>query len=285
MNRIYLSLLVILFLTQSPTHAQSSKVKKSLIAFWDFSESAGQSRKSANFRQYPSYHLLEGNQPLERVNEGPIGGTSVKITDGNWLSIPRDSLGALNIFGPKAQVTVVAWIKKETAKSWQAIAGVWDETHEKRQYYLFSNAHSKTHQDEMVRYPAKNLIHGHISATGGKSPGQKAWISYASSNDSIPLNQWAMISMTYDGEFIKLYIDGKLSENVKTNPFLYDKGIFDGGADGADFTVGANHVQGKMINQFIGLISGLAVFDRALTNKEMKSIYKKGMKLKSSVLF
>lgn len=265
------------FISTGSVLSQNKKIKKSLVAFWDFKEPQGSPRKSKNFKHDVSYNLLEGNGPVEKLNEGPVLHSAVKIENDNWLFIPRDSIGKLNIYGKDAEVTVLTWIKKESEKNWQAIAGVWDETHNKRQYYLFSNAHSRTFQDEMVRYPAKNLIHGHISATGGVSPGEKAWISYASSNDSIPVGVWTMIAMTYNGKEIKLYINGKLSRNEKTNPFKYEEGIFDGGADGADFTVGANHVQGKMTNQFIGAISGLAVFDKALRAKDIKWIYLNGI--------
>lgn len=282
-NKIEKFIWVFIIYTLIPNiiEGQTQNIEKSLIAFWDFTELPGQPRKSRNFKNEISYSLIEGNGPIEKLNEGPIASSAIKIVDKNWLYIPRDSIGELNIYGKKAQVSVVAWIKKDSEKSWQAIAGVWDETHNKRQYYLFSNAHAKTHQDEMVRYPAKNLIHGHISASGGKSPGEKAWISYASSNDPIEVGVWTMVAMTYDGKKIKLYINGILSKNEKTNPFIYKDGIFDGNPNGADFTVGANHVQGKMTNQFIGAISGLAIFNRALTSKDIRAIYTKGFELKN----
>ncbi|EON77120.1 hypothetical protein ADIS_2430 [Lunatimonas lonarensis] len=249
------------------------------MAFWDFSEEAGSPRVSKSFSNEEVYQLLEGTLPIERIGEGPVNNSSAYIRDSTWFFIPRAKLGKLNIFGPNAQVTVVAWVKKDTEKYWQAIGGVWDETREKRQYYLFLNAASKTHHDEMKRYPTNNLIHGHISATGGKTPGQIAWISYVSSADPVDVNQWAMIAITYDGKEIKAFKDGRLSANEKTNPFPYEEGIFDGGEDGADFTVGANSVIGKMTNQFIGQISGLAVFDVALTEKSLKRLHKKGIKL------
>lgn len=188
-------------------------------------------------------------------------------------------MGKLNIFGKESEVTVVAWVKKDTEKNWQAIAGVWDETREKRQYYMFLNAASKTHSDEMKRYPANGLIHGHISASGGKSPGQMAWISYASSDQPVIKDEWTMIAISYNGKEIKAYKNGILSANILTNPFPYEDGIFDGGEDGADFTVGANSVVGKMTNQFKGKISGLAVFDVALKEKDIMRLYKNQINL------
>lgn len=254
-------------------YAQTKLIEESLIAFWDFSEEMGEPRKSMANSKNKSYYLLEGNSGIPKVNEGPINCTSAAIGEGSWFFIPRDSLGELNIFGKDAQVTVVAWVKKESPKSWQAIAGVWDESRSKRQYYMFLNASSKTHHHDMIRYPAQGLLHGHISATGGKSPGQVAWISYSSSGEPVPDDQWNCIAITYDGKHIKSYINGKLSDAEFSNPFPYTDGIFDGGEDGADFTVGANSVGGKMTNQFIGKISGLAVFDRALSEKDIQKFH------------
>lgn len=249
--------------------------EKKLVAFWNFSEEAGQSRISKKgMRQFA---LLEGNGEISRVAEGLQDGYSARIEDGKWFYIPRDSLYELNIYGENAQVTVIAWVKKYSNKDWQAVGGVWDETRSKRQYYLFLNASKKVHQDEMKRYPSKDLVHGHISSIGGVTPGEKACITYASSKDPVPVNQWAMIAMTYDSEFIKVYIDGRLSNDEKTNPFRYDTGIFNGGDNGADFTIGANSVRNTMTNQFIGLIDGLAVFNKALSEDEIFKIYKYGI--------
>ncbi len=276
----FFPIIVFLFiLSIGTTQGQSKVIKKHLLAFWDFSEGAGEARVSKSFSNPETYHLLEGAQAIERVEEGPNKNASAIIRDSTWFYIPREKLGKLNIFGKDSQVTVLAWVKKDTEKNWQAIAGVWDETREKRQYFMFLNAASKTHSDEMKRHPAKGLIHGHISASGGKSPGQIAWISYASSDQPVLPDEWAMIAISYDGKKIRAYKDGQLSTNVLTNPFPYEDGIFDGGEDGADFTVGANSVVGKMTNQFIGQISGLAVFDVALEEKEIMRLYRKRIKL------
>ncbi|WP_245189650.1 LamG domain-containing protein [Lunatimonas salinarum] len=260
-------------------HAQSKVIERHLLAFWDFSEEAGSPRVSKSYQNDETYHLLEGAGPIEKVSEGPIHNSSAYIVDSTWFYIPRGKLGKLNIYGKEAAVTVVAWVKKDSEKYWQAIGGVWDETREKRQYYLFLNAASKTHHDEMKRYPTNGRIHGHISALGGKSPGEKAWISYVSSDEEVAAGVWTMIAITYDGKQIRAYKDGLLSANPLTNPFPYEEGIFDGGEDGADFTVGANSVIGKMTNQFIGQISGLAVFDRALNEREMRYLFRKGIDL------
>lgn len=75
--------------------------------------------------------------------------------------------------------------------------------------------------------------------------------------------------MTYDGDSVRLYRDGVLDEWQFRNPFALGGGIFDGGSDGADFTIGSNSVGGKMINHYSGLIGGVSVYRRALSADEM----------------
>lgn len=42
-----------------------------------------------------------------------------------------------------------------------------------------------------------------------------------------------MLAYTFDGQAIKVYVDGALDESGNYNPFLYDGSIYDGGEDGA----------------------------------------------------
>ncbi|MGC4003010.1 MAG: hypothetical protein QM811_07695 [Pirellulales bacterium] len=75
--------------------------------------------------------------------------------------------------------------------------------------------------------------------------------------------------MTYDGRASRAYVDGKLDSLEQYNPFPYDQGLFDGGMDGAPFTVGAVHRGGTWGNFFGGVIGGVAVYRRALTDDEL----------------
>ena len=53
------------------------------------------------------------------------------------------------------------------------------------------------------------------------------------------------------------------------NPYYYPDGI---GDNGSDFTVGSVLLKSGMGNFFKGLIGGLAIYDRALTNEEIRQI-------------
>jgi hypothetical protein len=241
-----------------------------LVAFWTFQEPAGRDRVAIAGSE--KFALQEMNGPIARVEGGVFGPYAARIKRGQWLMIPRDRVGTLDIHGPQAQVTVVAWIKRIEKPHWQAIAGVWGETQKTRQYCLFLNAPRGTKADEMVRYPLQNRIHGHVSAVGGPTPGEPFCITYSSGATEIPLQKWVCVAMSYDGAFSRVFVDGKLDTLEQYNPFPYPDGLFDGGENGAPFTVGAVHRSNEWGNFFGGEIGGLAVYNRALSELEMTQI-------------
>lgn len=253
----------------APSKAAMIEQMDGLVAFWNFQEAAGQPRVS---RGPQPYALQEMKGPVERVESGVFGPYSARIKHGQWLMIPRKEIGALDVHGKDAQVTVVAWVRREAKSSWQAIAGVWDETRKKRQYCLFLNAPHGTRADEMKRYPLANRIHGHVSAIGGPTPGEKFCITYSSGATQIPMGKWQCLAMRYDGKESRVYVNGKLDSLEQYNPFPYPDGLFDGGDNGADFTVGAVHRSNEWGNFFGGQIGGLAVFRRALTDEELERL-------------
>ncbi|RBP46072.1 concanavalin A-like lectin/glucanase superfamily protein [Roseimicrobium gellanilyticum] len=241
-----------------------------LVAFWDFQEIAGQARASKGGDH--AYALQEMQGPVAQVEDGVFGPYAARIKRGQWLMVPRKDMGALDIHGKDAQVTVVAWVKRGDKASWQAIGGVWDETRKKRQYCLFLNAPRGTKADEMKRYPLANRIHGHVSAVGGPTPGDEFCITYSSGATEIPFNSWQCLAMSYDGKASRVFVNGKLDSLEQYNPFPYPDGLFDGGADGADFTVGAVHRGGSWGNFFDGRMGGLAIFNRALSEDELAKL-------------
>ena len=245
-----------------------------LVAFWDFQEGAGQPRLSKGGSR--SYALLEKAGEVADVDGGVFGPKAAEIRYGQRFQIDRKDIGELDIHGKDAQVTVMAWVMRRDKQSWQAIAGAWDETRAKRQYCLFLNAPTATRSDEMKRYPVKERLHGHVSSVGGGTPGNKYCITYSSGGTAVPFGEWQCVAMSYDGKASRVYLNGKLDSWELRNPFPYEEGIFDGGAEGADFTVGAVNRSKEWGNFFGGRIGGLAVFKRALTEVEMLRLYQAG---------
>ncbi|GAB4456759.1 MAG: hypothetical protein OHK0029_15310 [Armatimonadaceae bacterium] len=246
-----------------------------LVSFWDFAEDTGAERVARG--PYP-YRLRDANpkQPVRRVTEGVFGSRAAHFRPGQALYIPRAECPALNLHGPNAQVSVVAWVKREPSPhAWacQAVAGMWNE-HGKRQYCLFLN---------LRIWESGEQVGAHVSSVGGPTPGFKYCMDAAIGATPVSLGEWHCLAMTYDGTTACAYLDGTLDHRGKRNPYHYPGGLFDGGPDGSDFTVGAVlrpekvtddlQEQGSILgNPFYGLLGGLAVYRRALTPKEIASL-------------
>lgn len=239
-----------------------------LVAFWDFQ---GEGLKA---RGPYGYRLEEMEGTAERVSEGVFGKQSVSLGNGPWLRVKRVDGPGLNIRGHEAQVTVAAWIKRRQApegqRGCQALAGMWNE-HGKRQYALFLNLHI---------WDSDEQVGAHISATGGASPGYRYCMDAAIGDTRVPWDVWQCVAITYDGLDARAYLNGVLDTRKGRNPCRLPGGIFTGGVDGADFTVGAvarpERVDEKfkehgavVANRFHGLLGGLAVFQRALNEDEL----------------
>lgn len=231
-----------------------------MICCWDFG-----SEKKYQSKSRHAYTLLEGNTAPTENTEGIIGKGSIEFTEGQYLYIPRADCESLNIYGKNAAVTVLCWLKrkKKSRVQCEAVAGMWNETEKKRQYCLFLN---------LRLFDSADQVCGHISGVGGPTPGEKYCVDAAIGQHPLEMEEWHFTAFTYDGKMIRAYLDGLPDTREERNPYIYDAGIFDGGKDGADFTVGAVHRSNEMGNHFVGNISGLAVLDRALSESEIRDI-------------
>lgn len=249
-----------------------------LVAFWDFQGETDGAYCSHGEEQA----RLEPRGPaLPTVAEGVFGAKSLAFGNGGWLEVPRERTGALNIHGSSAQVSVVVWMKRHMAPegqegACQAVAGIWNE-HDMRQYCLFMN---------LTALKGRDKVGGHISAIGGPTPGYRYCMDAAIGGTDVGYEAWHTVAMTYDGQAIRAYLDGRLDSREELNPYPYPGGIHNPGEVGGDFTVGAvrrpdrvTMVDGKPVEQgssqanlFRGLLGGLAIWRRALSDEEMLAL-------------
>jgi hypothetical protein len=287
-NKVYQSLLVLIiasfFGLMSDVNAQfglSSVEKilktKGLVALWDFKEEEGHSRLAYGKGEFP---LSEVNGTIPRISDGPLSGFSAKFGNQAFLSLPNDKTGDLNIYGENQGVTVVAWVKWEGNTGF--VGGMWNEYQDggKRQYGLFVS---------LPHYNGEDQVCGHISYSGKPTPPFPYSIDYSASKQTVEKNEWQFIALTYDGTWIKSYLNGvfeprdpELIKNTKgfegypdgliqsKNPYYYPDGM---GNNGSDFTVGSVLLSRGMGNFFVGQIGGLAVFNRAIDDKEIHGLY------------
>jgi hypothetical protein len=233
-----------------------------LVTFWDFQEGPGEARISKGGKPYA---LKEGGGPVARDDEGVFGPYSALMEEGKWFRIPREHLQDLNIHGETAKVTVATWVKrrKKFNNECEFVAGIWNETNKKRQYGLFLN---------LSIWESSQQVCGHVSSIGGPTLGYRWCMDSSIGQTEIPLEEWHFVAFTYDGEYVRSYVNGILDERSIRNPYHYPGGLFDGGQDGADFTVGAVDRSQEIGNFFVGSIGGLAIYNKALTNEEMHQL-------------
>lgn len=251
---------------------------KHLIALWDFKEAKGEKRKSL----LGPYELSEMDGQIERMDEGPLSGYSAKFGNGAYLSLHNNQTGLLNIHGAGQGVTMAAWVKW-TGETTGFVGGMWNEYLDggKRQYGLFVS---------LPHYNGKNQVCGHISYTGKPTPPFPYSSDYSASKQEVKANEWTFVAFTYDGQYIRSYVNGQFQSREKElilntkgfegypdgliqskNPYYFPDGI---GNNGSDFTVGAVLLKRGMGNFFKGQIGGLAVFNHALSPKELKKLAK-----------
>ncbi|WNR44058.1 LamG domain-containing protein [Paenibacillus roseipurpureus] len=234
-----------------------------LVAFWDFQEEPGQERVS----QGPKAHALqEGAGEVARDEDGVFGPYSARLDEGKWFFIPRMACPELNIAGPQAQVTIAAWVKRGQKSNTQCefVAGMWNETNKKRQYGLFLN---------LYIWESSEQVCGHVSSIGGPTPGHRWCMDASIGSHAVPRGEWQFVAFTYDGEYARSYLNGILDEREGRNPYPYPGGLYDGGEDGADFTVGAVDRLHEIGNYFVGSFGGLAIYNKALSANELSELY------------
>ena len=276
-----------------------------LVAFWTFGEEAGSPRKSEATND--PLALTEVGGGITRSEGGPFSGYSAHLDGKHYFLLPRAQIGALDISGKDAQVSMFAVARLDEMKRGVTIAGIWSEGKGAnddtgtRQYAMLLN---------MPTYGGTRQLTPHISSEGGvtrrKDGSGLPWCAdYAASRSQVPEGKWVTLGFTYDGKYIRAYFNGVLEERAMDakadkrtdpyftsegpdggprgmNPFFHGRGIFkyDPAVHGsskiapADFTVGARYAVGSMLGEAMkGRFGGLAVFRRALPDAEMKKLH------------
>ncbi|UJR11470.1 hypothetical protein I4U23_015649 [Adineta vaga] len=230
---------------------------------WLFQEPTGSRRESDG--QY-RYALEEMNGPIAQVKDGILGPFSAELKEGQWFNLPRASCPGLNLHGPGTQFTIIAWIKRKqkSNKECETIAGVWNETNKARQYCLFLN---------LGIWNSANQVCCHLSSTGAPSPDYPYCMEAAIGQTAVPKNEWQQVAVTFDGNWAKVYLNGKFDQRPGLSPYFWPCVIHDGGEQGADFTVGSVFRSGSMGNWFVGQLGGLAIYDHILTPEKIDELY------------
>jgi len=233
-----------------------------LVACWDFRQ-PGERFPATEGEGY----VLEsraGELNVVADASAPLGGTALEINEGQWLNMARMNCPRLDFHG-HAPFTLIAWLKRGQKSNGECefIAGQWNESQRGRQYGLFLN---------ISVWQTSDQVCGHLSHVGGPTPGYKYCIDGPMGATPVPRGEWCTVAMSYDGTQGFAWLNGQLDARPALNPYSMAGGLFNGGPDGSDFTVGAVDRGGNIGNFFTGHLAGLAAYDRALTPAEMYAL-------------
>ena len=233
------------------------------VCRWLFQEAGGSPRISEGKYQYA---LQEMNGPINRVQDGIIAPYSAEILQGQWFNLSRSLCPALNFHGKSVQYSIMSWIKRKqkSFNECETISGLWNESLNHRQYCLFLN---------LGIWNSSQQVCGHVSSTGGPSPGYQYCMEASIGNTAVSLNEWHQIGVTFDGNWVKGYLDGKLDYRPGLSPYFWPCEMNNPGDSGADFTVGAVNRSGVMGNFYVGLMGGLSIYDQVLTEQQIQYLF------------
>lgn len=278
------------------TIASATVLGMNPAAFWDFQEAAG----NAPTDEVNGYQLAKGSTNWPKVIDGGgvFGNKAWLFTGAEYLKIDDDDAPAIDVSGEDAEVTVVAWYRDmQDDQASASLAQMWGEQMH-RQYALFRSvnaAQRKGFVGHIASYTNEggwsfnDWYNQHPTCQGLDPP---YCYNYEYALDNYLANQWTIDgvmrvgAMTYDGMALRAYRDGTYRWNAypdgtqgncntrgSRNPYISGDG---GGISNVDseFTVGARVTQtpGTYTEYLTGVVAGIAIFDRALTLRELATL-------------
>lgn len=224
-----------------------------------------------------------------------------------------DAAPLLNIHGDNATLSMLAWMKPigdpdqpPSHFDFGHLAGIWAEPIFVRTYVMFCPSASRGRMS--AQEPRHSYLDTEISRTGETMQPACRWsTSYALGSSDITATSWHLLAMTFDSVAIRAYVNGsldyrpphRLSSNMSDpcnetwqNPAPIQtwtnqtKGHWGPGGlpsgNKTNFIVGGQTASrdpdglplGGLGHPWTGLLAGLAVYDRALTDVELAAIAK-----------
>jgi hypothetical protein len=241
-----------------------------LVAFWDFAGPSPPFTTRGGREPFPLHNGDGAN--VVSVSDGPFGHAATFDGTSDYLVLPAEDVGALNLSQFGDSCTVVAWVKRANASN-HFIAGMWQEDNNdpRRQYGLFVS---------LPYYGGDDQVCGHVSRSGGPTPGYPYSRDYSATLRTVGLDMWRFVGFTYDGNQIVSYLDGatdsrptytdRQGNTYPKNPYRFSLGL--NRTSVSDFTVGAVQLTDAMGNFFSGQLGGVAVFSRALSEPEIMGL-------------
>ncbi len=154
------------------------------------------------------------------------------------VSVPHDA--SLSGFG--TALTVEAWIRPEKVTGRQGIVGKWNDL-------------GATNRRSMLLWATNDDVQFYVSSTGGDFPS-------AISTNKLTIGKWTHIAGTYDGQTIRLYVDGVLSATESFSGSMFNNTV-------DPLLIGAVDGGGTSRQHFDGDIDEVRLYNRVLCADEI----------------
>ncbi len=228
-----------------------------LVGYWPFNENANDESGNGNNGTVNGATLTSdrnGNTNSSYnfdVNNWTWG------ANGDFIYIPYNP--AFNF----TEFTISAWVNRSSdgaTISPQALSII------RRFEYGYSNPNGESWTLDI----AHGSNTGGATVTGGvieQSQSDPAPAFYCSASQTIPLNQWSLVIMSYSPSTIKIYIDGQLVCNT-TDPSIILNTIGNSG-----ISIGLSLQANGHWGPFDGKIDDIGIWNRVLTQQEITNLY------------
>jgi len=221
-----------------------SELLLNLVSEWTFDESAV---NNITKDSWGSNHSTLGDGtttttfPMYKTKDSGecVFGGCYNFDGGDYINIPHDS--SINA---SKNITATIWFKTNTTvPNYQQVLG--------KQTYL----------NEYRLILIYNTIQGHIwSSTTGYT------VNSANNNMLVKTNDWYCVVITYDGQILKLYVNGVLSDSLPVSIIINH--------NENSMSIGRNS---SNVFFFNGLIDDTRIYNTALSSSQIKQNYIAGL--------
>jgi prepilin-type N-terminal cleavage/methylation domain-containing protein len=225
-------------LRTSPNPLTPGLRDKGMVGYWSFDEGSG-----------TTAYDRSGNNNNGTLINGPTwtqGKVSSALSfDGtsNYVLVTNPSNNALN----PSYITISAWFKTSfTSTNWRKIIGKGPDSSEVYSIYISPS-----------NYPYPNYCHVE------RQIGSQA--SFNSTGPTVTDGNWHNCVYTFDGSVEKIYVDGVLRNTQNTSGTLT--------GNNENVSIGAEKSSTTSMYYFDGLIDEVRIYNRALSDAEIKAIY------------
>ena len=180
--------------------------------------------------------IIDGVNPPLFSNDSEVNMGSFEFSQNEGLY--QDKIISI----PTDQMTISLWVKPKGSHT----GGQGTIVTKNTSFYFFLN------NDQKVRTYWANT---------------KPVAGYHTSNNSLPLNEWSMVSAVWDGENMKIFIDGELDKSIEnTTP----------GNDNPQFpiSIGYEYGSGPGSRFLNGLMNDVRIYATALSDEDILELYR-----------